>query len=471
MKKILFASIALLSMVAFTSCDQDFTDGIAGPLTSDPETPQTVAFGNGAISEVSVINLAEVTSETVQVCKITAPTVTDEKATFKNYTITIDGVVYDLTANGEMTTEEFAAIIANKYGKRPVEREVEAVVRAYYDVNGQSVVAVSDVFVIKAIPQAPEIEAAYYLTGTPNGWNNSDTSYKLTNDGSDPYENPTFTCRIPAPEDGSDVKFKMTPESGLGGDWSKCLAAGAEDGTFVYGNAGGDLVITAVEGAKFYDLTFNMLDLTWSYVGVKFDSYIYEAGVNNGWGGIEQPLYCADGNGTYTGFFYAKEDTWTEGRGAFKFRGAKDNWDNGNWGAGTFTDEGGTLADNGDNLFAKPGFYRADVDLSSKTYKLTPINSVFVVGSAVNNDWDTGVEMTYDFDELCWKAELTLNEGVIKFKGNGTWDTLDGNWGGTMDNIINGSNDNIAVDVTGKVLIKFFPRCDTQSYCTITPAN
>lgn len=473
MKKILFASIALLSMVAFTSCDQDFTDGIAGPLTSDPETPQTVAFGNGAISEVSVINLAEVTSETVQVCKITAPTVTDEKATFKNYTITIDGVVYDLTANGEMTTEEFAAIIANKYGKRPVEREVEAVVRAYYDVNGQSVVAVSDVFVIKAIPQAPEIEAAYYLTGTPNGWNNSDTSYKLTNDGSDPYENPTFTCRIPAPEDGSDVKFKMTPESGLGGDWSKCLAAGAEDGTFVYGNAGGDLVITAVEGAMFYDLTFNMLDLTWSYVGVKFDSYIYEAGVNNGWGGIEQPLYCADGNGTYTGFFYAQDADWSGGKGAFKFRGAANNWDNGNYGTGTFDEAtlSGTLIDDGGsgNIFPEPGFYRADVNLADMTFQLIAIHSVYVVGSAVNNDWDNGVEMTYNLSKHCWECDATFTEaGVIKFKGNGTWDNIDGNWGGTMDNIINGSNDNIPVSLTGAVHIEFYPTCDTKSYCTIT---
>lgn len=471
MKKILFATIALLSSIAFTSCDQDFNDGIAGPLTSPDETAQTVTFGNGAISEVGTINLAEVTSETVQVCKLTAPTATDEKATLKNYTITIDGTVYELSADGEMSTSELTGIIENLYGKRPLEREIEAVVRAYYEVNGQSIVTASDPFKIKVIPKAPIVETAYYFTGTLNGWNNSDTSYKLTNNGADPYENPTFTCRIPAPADGSDVAFKMTPESGLGGDWSGCLAAGAEEGTFVYNNAGGDLVVKAVEGALFYDLTFNMLDLTWSYVGVKFNAYIYEAGVNNGWGGTEQPLFSVNGDGIYTGFFYAKEDSWTDGRGAFKFRGAADNWDNGNWGAGTFTDAGGTLADNGDNLFAKPGFYRADVDLSTKTYTLTPINSVFVVGSAVNNDWDTGVEMTYDFDELCWKSELTLNEGVIKFKGNGTWDTQDGNWGGTMDNIINGSNDNIAVDVTGNVLIKFYPRCDTKSYCVIYPAN
>ena len=463
--------IALMASVALTSCDQDFNEGIASPLTSPDEQEQTVAFGNGSITEVATINMADVTGETVKVCEVKAPTVSDPNAALSHYTITINGQAYELSADGLMSAAELSAIVEGAFGKRPEERVLEAVVRAYYNAGGQSIVAVSSPFSIKVIPAAPNVEKAYYFTGTLNGWNNSDTSYKLTNDGSDPYENPTFTCRIPAPEDGSDVAFKMTPESGLGGDWSGCLAGGAEEGTFVYNNAGGDLVVKAVEGARYYDLTFNMLDLTWSYTAIKFEPYIYEAGVNNGWGGTEQPLYCGDESGVYTGFFYAKEDSWTDGRGAFKFRGDKDNWDNGNWGAGTFTDEGGTLANNGDNLFAKPGFYRADVDLVNMTYTLTPINSVFVVGSAVNNDWDTGVEMTYDFDELCWKAELTLNEGVIKFKGNGTWETQDGNWGGTMDNIVNGSNDNIAVDVTGKVLIKFFPRCDSKSYCEILPAN
>ena len=590
MKKILFASIALLSSITFTSCDQDFMDGIAGPLTSDPETPQTVAFGNGSITEVSTINLADVASELVQVCQIKAPTVTDQNATFKGYTITIDNVAYELSADGAMSTEELTSIIESAFGKRPVARSVEAVVRAYYDVNGQSIVTVSDAFNIKAIPEAPEIEAAYYFTGTINDWNNNDTSYKLTNDGSDPYENPVFTCRIPAPEDGSDVKFKMTPESGLGGDWSGCLAAGAEDGkfvyknaggdlvipavegavfydlvfnmldqtweakalliniepayyftgtlngwnnndtsykltnnggdpysnptftcripapedgsdvkfkmtpesglggdwsgclaagstpgTFVYNNGGGDLVIEAVEGAKYYDLTFNMMELTWSYKAVKFEEYIYEAGCNNSWGGIQQPLYCADGNGVYTGFFYAKEDSWTDGKGAFKFRGAADNWDNGNYGTGTLNDDGltGTLIDDGGsgNIMPAPGFYRADVNLNDMTFTLTPINSVFVVGSAVNNDWDKGVEMTYNHDKLCWETTTTLGEGVIKFKGNGTWDTQDGNWGGTLDNIINGSNDNIPVSITGKVHIEFYPCCDTKAYATVTAAE
>ena len=113
----------------------------------------------------------------------------------------------------------------------------------------------------------------------------------------------------------------------------------------------------------------------------------------------------------------------------------------------------------------EPGFYRADVNLASMTFKLTPIHSVFVVGSVVNNDWDKGVEMTFNKAERCWECDATFTEaGVIKFKGNGTWDNEDGNWGGSLDNIIN-------VSLSGKVHIKFFPLCDTKSYAVITPAN
>ena len=108
----------------------------------------------------------------------------------------------------------------------------------------------------------------------------------------------------------------------------------------------------------------------------KFGPYIYEAGVNNSWGDYQQPLCLTDGSGTYVGFFYAQEDSWTDGKGAFKFRGAADNWDNGNYGTGTINDDGlsGTLINDGGsgNIFAEPGFYRAEVQLKAMTYKLTP---------------------------------------------------------------------------------------------------
>ena len=327
------------------------------------------------------------------------------------------------------------------------------------------------------------IADAYYLIGGPGEWNaTSARTMKFSHSAKDVFEDPVFTYTFEG--NGADMWFAIGDDESLNGmennDWSNVFGTtsgngnSGESGSLARRSTLSDEGSFKVDGmAKFYRVTINMAEMTYEVKALNFAQYIYEAGVNNSWGNIEQPLYCGDGNGTYTGFFYAKEDSWTDGKGAFKFRGAADNWDNGNYGTGTMNDEGltGSLIDDGNsgNVMPAPGFYRADVNLADMTYKLTPIKSVFVVGSAVNNDWDNGVEMTYNFDKLCWECDATFTEaGVIKFKGNGTWDTEDGNWGGTADNIINGSNDNIPVSVSGDVHIEFYPLCETKAYCTIT---
>ena len=230
----------LIFVAALTACTDDYKDWAPIPTTPQPET---VAFGDGSVTEMSIIDLNAVTDENVQVCSIKAPTASDAAYT-PYYTITIGDETYSIDASGTMSAAELQTIVANNFGRRPVQREIEATVSMWLS-NGKTAVktATSAPFKVRVIPQAPEVEQAYYVTGSINGWDNTNTSYKLTNDGRDPYENPTFTCRIPAPEDGSTIEFKMTPESGLGGDWSKCLAAGSEDGKFVYDNAGGNLVI------------------------------------------------------------------------------------------------------------------------------------------------------------------------------------------------------------------------------------
>ena len=327
------------------------------------------------------------------------------------------------------------------------------------------------------------IADAYYLIGGPGEWNAASArTMKFSHSAKDVFEDPVFTYTFEG--NGGDMWFAICDDESLNGlennDWSNVFGTksgngnSGESGSLARRSALTDDGSFKVDGkAKFYRVSINMAEMTYEVKALNFQQYIYEAGVNNGWGGTEQPLYCADGNGTYTGFFYAKEDSWTDGKGAFKLRGAADNWDNGNYGTGTMNDDGltGTLIDDGNsgNIMPAPGFYRADVNLANMTYKLTPIKSVFVVGSAVNNDWDNGVEMTYNFDKLCWECDATFTEaGVIKFKGNGTWDTEDGNWGGTADNIINGSNDNIPVSVSGDVHIEFYPLCETKAYCTVT---
>ena len=327
--------------------------------------------------------------------------------------------------------------------------------------------------------EALNISNEYYLIGGPGEWNDS-KAQKFSHSDKDVFDDPVFSYTFEST--GGEMWFAFGDAEAIEavgqGTWNKLFGTtglstdlkGSFDRRY---NLDGDHSFCVDGQAKYYRFSVNMIDMTYEIKPLNFTEYIWEAGVNNNWGSEAQPLYCANQDGIYTGFFYAQDADWSGGKGAFKFTGAFNSWNNGNYGTGTMSSDGltGTLIDDGGsgNVLVEPGFYRADVNLADMTYKMTPINSVYVVGSAVNNDWDTGVKMTYNIDKRCWECTTTFTEaGVIKFKGNGTWDSLDGNWGGTMDNIINGSNDNIPVSISGKVHIEFYPFCDTKSYCTIT---
>lgn len=571
MKKIFFGS--LLFAALFTACSSDdYNAGIASPQSSDPTVPQS--FGNGSVTEVGTINLAEITEENVKVATIVAPTPTSTTAKLDSMYITINDessanvLVSPIKADGLFAASELEALIEATYGKRPDERTFYAIISAYMSDGTQAFLINSGVFNVKVksiypevasaytltmpdgstytvtndgsdpyvnstfncrIP-APEgtgpivlklvsadgqymvngaeentfeytksegsltipasegavyydlffdvlyktyqvnplfidIEQCYYFTGTLNGWNNTNTDYKLTNDGSDPYSNPTFTCRIPAPEDGGDIEFKMTPESGLGGDWSKCLAAGSTNGTFVYNNGGGNLYINAIPGAKFYDLTFNMMELTWSYQAVTYSDYIYLACDYNGWSTSASPLIHL-GDGVYEGFYYIQEadesSTW-----GFKFV-IDGTWCGGNHAVAT---AGAFTPGSGDNLNTSTGFYQVKVNQADNSYSLTAVNTISLIGSAVNGDssWGTDADMTFDSAEGCWIYQGALTAGEFKFRMNHDWSI---SWGGTdFDNLTNQNGANLKLAEGGNYLVKFKPNCNGQGSYSITPAN
>ena len=199
-----------------------------------------------------------------------------------------------------------------------------------------------------------------------------------------------------------------------------------------------------------------------------FAEYIWEVGVNNNWDGDREPLYCGDGRGTYVGFFYAQEADWSEGKGAFKFRGAPDNWDNGNYGTGTINQDGlsGTLInDNASgNIIAEPAFYRAEVNLANMTYQLTSISAIGIIGPAQSGGWNIDTDMTYNKETRAWEATVDLAADEFKFRANHAWDI---NWGGTADSLI-ANGDNLRIAEAGTYFIQFFPLCETKSYCIIT---
>lgn len=572
MKKIFFGSLLFAALFTACSSDDDYNAGIASPQSSDPTVPQS--FGNGSVTEVGTINLAEITEENVKVATIVAPTPTSTTAKLDSMYITINDessanvLVSPIKADGLVAASELEALIEATYGKRPDERTFYAIISAYMSDGTQAFLINSGVFNVKVksiypevasaytltmpdgstytvtndgsdpyvnstfncrIP-APEgtgpivlklvsadgqymvngaeentfeytksegsltipasegavyydlffdvlyktyqvnplfidIEQCYYFTGTLNGWNNTNTDYKLTNDGSDPYSNPTFTCRIPAPEDGGDIEFKMTPESGLGGDWSKCLAAGSTNGTFVYNNGGGNLYINAIPGAKFYDLTFNMMELTWSYQAVTYSDYIYLACDYNGWSTSASPLIHL-GDGVYEGFYYIQEadesSTW-----GFKFV-IDGTWCGGNHAVAT---AGSFTPGSGDNLNTSTGFYQVKVNQADNSYSLTAVNTISLIGSAVNGDssWGTDADMTFDSAEGCWIYQGALTAGEFKFRMNHDWSI---SWGGTdFDNLTNQNGANLKLAEGGNYLVKFKPNCNGQGSYSITPAN
>ena len=449
----------ILTMIAFVAsvaaCTDDYKDWLSPQVVPQPET---VTFGDGSVRTEGVIDLNTVTAEYVKVCTITAPTASKEGFE-PSYTLNISDAVYPIGADGLMSAADLQACIVAIYGNcRPVQRDVQATVSMWLG-NGVTTIktATSAPFSIWAIPEAPVIEAAYYLTGSINGWDNTDTTYKLTNDGSDPYDNPTFKLRIPAPEDGSNVEFKMTPESGLGGDWSGCLAAGSEEGRFNYKNDGGNLVITADPDALYYDLTFNMLDQTWSAAPVGFNEFIYEIGNESGWS-ENHPLH-GNGLGQYSAVIWLN--------GEFKFKPNKDNWD-GDWEKASGDATSGTLTtDGGPNIDAvAAGFYFVQVDLKEMTYKLTPVTAISIIGS-VRGSWDTDVDMTYNEIMKCWEARETLKAGEFKFRLNHDWAV---NWGGTFDDLVQ-DGANLQLEKDGAYVIRLFLSDETPARCTVKEDN
>ena len=254
----------------------------------------------------------------------------------------------------------------------------------------------------------------YYLIGGPGDWSaDAAMTMPFAHSNKDVFEDPVFTYTFAG--NGGDMWFAFGDKDAIdavaAGDWNQLFGTKGEStdlsGSFDRRyNLGGDHSFCVDGKAKMYRFTINMAEMTYEIKELNFNEYIWEAGVNNNWGADEQPLYCANQDGVYTGFFYAQDADWSDGMGAFKFTGAFNNWDNGNYGAGSSTDEGGTIVDDGSsgNLLATPGFYRVEVNLAEMTYKLTSISGIGLIGPAQAGGWDTDTDLTYNPETRAWEG-------------------------------------------------------------------
>ena len=398
-------------------CTEDYKDW-AQPFQNGPEESVGVSI---SVSPGAAVDFATITDETV---KLFSASVSNPEGAEATYTASItneDGskeIAIKTDENFFCSTAELESAVNALWGRRPVARTIPVKVLAYVKVNGVAI-ASTGTTTLTATPNAPVIEEAYYITGTVNGWDNTNTDYELSNGGADPYENSIFTVMIPGDKVTGDIEFKVTPKSGLGGDWSKCLTASDTEGVFATNNAGGNLKVAYVAGAKFYRIQFDLMNQTWSGAGLSFGDYFYEIGNESGWG-TSHALAGPANDGKYKGYYYLN--------GEFKFKPNADNWDDdleyvsGTTTSGTLTDAGGpNCPDPGE------GFYEIFLDAGALNYTLTKIESVSMIGGF--NEWASDLEMTYNAEEGCWEVTTDQVSGEYKFRANHDWAI---NWGGDV---------------------------------------
>ena len=445
MKKILFYT--LLTAVAFTtvSCDEDFNEDVAAPQTWSQE--EAVTLPGFTASAVSTVDLAS--ADSVVVFNIT-PSALPEGTTVDNFRLEItpdavDGaavVTVKTAGNGKVASADLQKIIEDNYGKRPVERTLNAKLYANLMKDGQASLLTTAPIVVKAIPEAPFIASAYYLVGDMVGWN-AETMKKFTHSDKDVYEDSEFSILITTTK--ADQHWKVISQNNVdaGGDdfW-------AEGPTGVVGVAvdgddsmSGTLVTASPQAAKIskagmYRITLNMMDYTYEIKEIVPEYYL----VGNLQGWSDAAKTCIMYPSSMTVFSYTTD---------FSIGGAKDPnfkiWmgsDFGNWDMayGTAIDGDtsleGTLVANGGAIMApaKNEFYTLTADMVTLTYKMNRLSNqdpatyeyISLIGEFCGWNQDDNVDLDEVTPHNWYGANIELSGGELKFCANNGWDL---SWG------------------------------------------
>ena len=454
--------------MSMVSCTEDYTDW-GNPQSNSQE--EAVAFGNGSVTPVDVINLADVATEKVKVASIVAPTSTKDTYT-PSFKINFDGQSFDIDADGNMAKADLVNYITNKYGKRPKERDIDATLDAWQS-NGSTAVkmATSEKFQVKAIPEAPFIDNGYYLVGDMfttddvNGWTKG-VAKAFNHSEKDVYDDPIFTVSFETTK--ADQYWKIIPKKNIDADdlWAPGVVGPKVDGDDSMTGAltNGEAKAGKIAKAGKYKLTINMMDYSYTIEEVNYDPFIYFIGSTDGWKSNDQKLALVDdAKGVYTGYVYLADPN--KAGFEFKFQREVGNWDTA-IGAGTFVsfDGAATAVTNGNiGVTAGEGVYYMDVNLSEGKITATKVETMGMVGDFTG--WADGADvvMTWNAEEYCYEA---TNAGVTaagwKFRVNGGWDI---NLGGSLKNLTAGG-DNLFV-AGNKV--KLYPTRKTSDniYCTV----
>lgn len=436
--------------MSMVSCTEDYTDW-ANPQTNPEE--EAVSFGNGSVTPEGVINLADVTGDKVKVASIVAPTSTKDTYT-PSFKINFDGQSFDIDADGNMAKADLVNYITGKYGKRPTERDIDATLDAWLS-NGSTAakMATSETFQVKAIPEAPFIDAAYYLVGDLTEWG-LDTKLKFAHSDADVYEDPVFTLMFTTTKD--DQCWKIIPQGNVdtGNIWAvenspKGVVGIEEDGDKAMS---GKLLTTNSKGNKagagkiakagIYQMTINMMDYTYTIKQIAPEYYL--VGKLQGWASEPKDKTCLMYAETPMVQSYTTQ--WNDDANLKIWLGSDwGDWNNA-YGSATMADAntptGKLKVDNnaGAIICPEPGaYYTFTADFSTMTYKWTklanqnPTEFEYVALIGVGGKWSNGDDIDdIDLKQVAphnwYKANVKIPAGGLKIRADHKCRD-DGNWG------------------------------------------
>ena len=436
MKKTLLYSLAVLASVTLASCNGDYDDW-ANPQTNPQEASAAkygITFAAGTEAESSlpdndgIINLVTVNSSDADV---TGFTLKDLKVNGEAIKGKINGNSIQVDA-----TELEKILCSQNKSRASVARDINVESKVSANLASGDAVAINTVGQttgkLTPTPTPTIDEKGYYMLGEVNGNGWKQTKPVWMNKVSDG----VYQLKVTTEKDKNYFKFYEGSKF-ESNNWDVintgvmgCEKDGSEDasGTIYYtGDSWGTPQSMVIVGTGTWIVTLDMNNLSYS-VGKPI---LYMAGDANGWATND---YLAGEDGVhFTGFMFLNQN-------GFKFC-TQPEWKGTNYGANFDT------APNAANITMteEAGYYKVDVDLGSKSYVLTPITTIGIIGSASPKGWDSDVDMTYvpynaETKELgYWEAkDITLTTGAIKFRANDGWDI---NWGGTADALTQGGAD------------------------------
>lgn len=433
MKKTLLYSLAVLASVSLASCNGDYDDW-ANPQTNPQEASAAkygITFAAGTEAESSmpdndgIINLVTVNSSDADVTGFT----------LKDLKVNGEAIKGEINGNSiQVDAKELEKILCSQNKSRAsVARDINVESKVSVNLASGDAVAINTVGTttakLKPSPTPAIDEKGYYMLGEVNGndWGPKDPVWMTeVSDG-------VYQLKVTTKKDKNYFKFYEGSKWDESGNWDVintgvmgCEKDGSEDasGTIYYtGDSWGTPQTMVIAGAGTWIVTLDMNNLSYSVV----KPILYMAGDANGWKQID--VLNSDDGVNFKGYMYLNQK-------GFKFC-SQPNWDGTNYGGAFFGQESDNIM-----MTEEAGFYQVDVDLSAKTYTLTPF-TIGIIGNATPKGWDGDTNMTYNPEERCWELkDVTLKDGEMKFRHTNDWNL---SWGGELDNLTTQNGPNIVV--------------------------